>query len=358
MRIIGHLDMDAFFAAVEELDHPQLKGLPIVVGANPDQGRGRGVVSTANYAARKYGIHSALPISTAWRLSEKARSRGEPPAVFLKVNYPRYKEISARIMDLVRRYSPLVEEAGIDEAYFDLSFAGSYTRAGEICRQIQREIREQEGLTASLGIGPNKLVAKIASDFDKPGGLTIVTPEDAEAFLEPLPARKIPGVGPKTEARLARQGIKTVKGLKRLSREELQRQFGKWGLALYDRVRGRHDAPLEEHDLPKSVGEQETFAADTLDLNFLCERLLVICQSVKERLAAAGFRGFRTVAVTVRFADFDTRSRAHTLEASTGSLAALKANALKLFLPFLDHRENPRRKLIRLLGVRVGKLEI
>jgi len=349
--------MDAFFAAIEERDHPEFRGLPIVVGADPAQGQGRGVVSTANYAARKYGIHSALPISLAWRFSEKARLQGQPGAVFLGVNYRRYREVSARIMALVRRHSPLVEEASIDEAYFDLSPAESFDRAAEICRQIKQEIEEQEGLTASIGLGPNKLVAKIASDFQKPDGLTIVTPEEAEGFLEPLPVRKIPGIGPKTEQRLARQGVRIVRDLKKSSPEELQSWFGKWGPELYHRIRGRHEAPLQEEYEPKSVGEQETFSTDTLDLQFLFDRLLQMCRHVRQRLLAEGFRTFRTVVVTVRFADFDTRSRSHTLAAATASLDRLQFFAMKLFMPFLDRRENPRRKLIRLLGVRLEKLE-
>jgi len=357
MRIIGHLDMDAFFAAVEERDHPELHGLPIVVGADPAQGKGRGVVSTANYAARKYGIHSALPISQAWRFSEKAKSRGAPGAVFLGVNHRRYAEVSRQIMAIVRRHAPLVEEASIDEAYFDLSFTGSFPEAAAICRQLKNDIQGQEHLTASIGLGPNKLLAKIASDFQKPDGLTIVTPADAESFLEPLPVRKIPGIGPKTEERLARQGLRFVRDLKKFSPEELQKEFGKWGLDLFERVRGRHDTPLQEEYEPKSLGEQETFGTDTLDLQFLFERLLLMCQSVGRRLLAEGFQTWRTVVVTVRFADFDTRSRSHTLTAATGSLSRLKFTAMKLFMPFLDHRENPRRKLIRLIGVRLEKLE-
>jgi len=349
--------MDAFFAAIEERDHPELQGLPIVVGADPAQGKGRGVVSTANYAARQYGIHSALPISQAWRFSEQARRQGKPGAVFLGVNYRRYREVSARIMALVRRHSPLVEEASIDEAYFDLSNAGSFGRAAAICRQIKKEIKDQERLTASIGLGPNKLVAKIASDYRKPDGLTIVTPEEAEDFLEPLPVRKIPGIGPKAEQRLARQGIRIVRDLKKFSPEELQGWFGKWGPELYDRIRGRHEAPLQEEYEPKSVGEQETFGTDTLDLQFLFDRLLHMCRHVRQRLLAEGFKTFRTVVVTVRFADFDTHSRAQTLTAATASLDRLRFTAMKLFMPFLDHRENPRRKLIRLLGVRLEKLE-
>ena len=356
MRIIGHLDMDAFFAAVEERDRPELKGLPLVVGADPAGGQGRGVVSTANYKAREYGIHSALPISRAWKLSEAARRRGRPAAVFVRGNYRRYSQVSERIMALLREFAPVVEEAGIDEAYFDLSFAGSYERAAEICRRIKEQIKSREGLTASVGIGPNKLVAKIASDFKKPDGLTVVTEEEAEDFLAPLAVRKIPGIGPKTEQFLANRGIKTVQDLKKFSAPELQEIFGKWGPELYERVRGRHESPLLVEWEPKSVGEQETFARDSLDLQFIFPRLWLMCQEVWRRLLAEGFINFRTVVVTVRFADFDTRSRSHTLPHATGSPRTLRFEAMKLLIPFLDRRENPKRKLIRLIGVRVEKL--
>ena len=357
MRLIGHLDMDAFFAAVEERDHLELKGRPIVVGADPAGGKGRGVVATANYPARQYGIHSAMPISRAWKAAEAARRRGLPAAVFVRGNHQCYSEVSERIMTIVRRHAPVVEEASIDEAYFDLSFAGSIEAATEICRKIKAEIKAREHLTASIGLGPNKLIAKIASDFQKPDGLTVVTADEAEAFLEPMLVRKIPGIGPKTEKSLAGRGIKTIRDLKRFSPEELQERFGKWGPELYERIRGRHESPLVTEWEPKSVGEQETFGTDTLELNFIFTRLWVMCHEVWQRVQKEGFHTFRTLVVTVRFADFDTKSRSHTLLEPNGSPRRLRFEAMKLLMPFLDQRENPKRKLIRLIGVRVEKLE-
>lgn len=356
MNIIGHLDMDAFFAAVEELDHPELRGVPLVVGADPKEGRGRGVVSTANYPARRYGIHSAMPITRAWSLAEAARRRGEPETVFITPNFPRYAEISGRIMALIRRRVPLVQKVGIDEAYLDLGFCPSFSRARDLCRVIKEEIRAQEGLTASVGIGPNKLVAKIASDYQKPDGLTVVPAEDAEDFLAPLPIRKIPGVGPKTEQFLSRRGISTVADLKRFSPEDLERLLGKWGVALYEKARGRGSAILRPAREAKSIGEQETFAEDTANLEFLFERLWAICRGVLASLPDEGFQTFRTVVVTVRFADFKTHTRSHTLPQPVSSLRVLQFEAMKLLMPFLDRRENPQRKLIRLLGVRLEKL--
>ena len=356
MRIIGHLDMDAFFAAIEERDHPELKGRPLVVGADPAGGKGRGVVSTASYPARVYGIHSAMPISQAWQLAEAARRRGRPATVFVRGSHRKYGEVSGRIMAILHYYAPVVEEASIDEAYFDLSFTGSFERAAELARQIKAAILAQERLTASIGIGPNKMVAKIASDFKKPDGLTVVTPEEAEAFLAPLAVRKIPGIGPKTEQSLAHLGIKTVKDLKRFTPEELYEKFGKWGPSLYERIRGRHDSPLVTEWEPKSVGEQETFAQDTRDLEFVFQRLWAMGREVHRRFLAEGFKTFRTVVVTVRFADFETYSRSHTRKEPAASLRLLTFHAMKLLMPFLDRRENPKNKLIRLIGVRVEKL--
>ena len=356
MRIIGHLDMDAFFAAIEERDHPDLKGRPVVVGADPAGGQGRGVVSTANYPARTYGIHSAMPISQAWKLAEAARRRGRPATVFVRGSHRRYGEVSGRIMAIVHHFAPVVEEASIDEAYFDLSFTGSYDRAADLARQIKAMILAQERLTASIGIGPNKMVAKIASDFHKPDGLTVVSAAEAEDFLAPMAVRKIPGIGPKTEQSLARQGIKTVQDLKRFTPEELQEKFGKWGPSLYERIRGRHDSPLVTSWEPKSVGEQETFLQDTRNLEIIFSRLWKLCREVHRRFAAGGFTTFRTVVVTVRFADFDTSTRSHTRSQPAATLRTLTFEAMKLLMPFLDRRENPKHKLIRLIGVRVEKL--
>jgi nucleotidyltransferase/DNA polymerase involved in DNA repair len=313
-------------------------------------------VSTANYPARVYGIHSALPISKAWQLAEAARRRGRPATVFVRGSHRKYGEVSGRIMAILHHFAPVVEEASIDEAYFDLSFTGSFEGAAELARQIKAAILAQERLTASIGIGPNKMVAKIASDFQKPDGLTVVTAEQAEDFLAPLAVRKIPGIGPKTEQSLARLGIKTVKDLKRFTPEELYEKFGKWGPSLYERIRGRHDSPLVTEWEPKSVGEQETFAQDTRDLEFVFQRLWAMGREVHRRLLAEGFQNFRTVVVTVRFADFETFSRSYTLPHPAAPLRTLTFHAMKLLMPFLDRRDNPKKKLIRLIGVRVEKL--
>ena len=356
-RIIGHLDMDAFFAAVEERDKPWLKGKPIVVGADPQGGHGRGVVSTANYAARKFGIRSALPISAAWRLAESARRKGAPPTVWLTPSGRRYGEVSAKIMAIVRRQVSLVEQVSVDEAYLDLSAAATFEAAAEICRNLKTEIRAKEKLTASVGIGPNKLIAKIASDLEKPDGLTMVTPAEAEKVLAPLAVRVLPGVGPKTEEILNRRGVRKIEDIKKFTREELREMFGKSGVDLYAKARGLDDRLLVAAAEAKSVGEQETFMRDTRDAEILTDKLRELAATVSRRLKADGFTAYRRVVLTVRFADFTTLTRSRTLEEPADSAAVLEFEILKLFLPFLDRRENPRGQALRLIGVRIEKLE-
>ena len=356
VRIIAHLDMDAFFAAIEERDTPALRGIPLVVGADPLGGKGRGVVSTSNYLARAYGIHSATPISTAWRLSEAARRAGRPAVAFVSVDMPKYARVSDEIMGIVRRFIPVVEQASIDETYGDLSFTESYRAATSLSRELKAAIHRAVRLTASVGIGPNKLIAKIASGMSKPDGLTVVCEEEVESFLALLPLRAIPGIGPKTEALLARQGFTCVQDMKSLTASQLDELLGKRGVDLYEKIRGRDITPLEEYAEIKSISEQHTFEADTLDSQRLLMELELLGQGVVERLQQEGFQSFRTVVLTVRFADFKTTSRAHTMAEPSGDMATLRREVLRLLMPFLDRRENPHRQLIRLLGIRVEKL--
>ena len=353
-----HFDMDAFYAAVEERYNPRLHGRPIVVGADPKEGKGRGVVETANYAARKYGIRSAMPISRAWRLAEAARRRGEPEAVFLSGNRSLYSAVSERIMAYLAKGADAFEEASIDEAYIDftVSSLGDFARAEAQARALKAEILDREGLTCSVGVGPNKLVAKIASDFKKPDGLTVVRPDEVQEFLNPLGVRVIPGVGPKTERFLNERGVRTIADLYRVPREELLGWFGKWGEDLYQKARGISDSPVSNEWERKSVGEQETFEHDTLEPAFILERARLLAATVIRRLHADGFQGFRTVTITVRFQNFVTTSRSHTVRTPLSSLEELEREALRLLLPFLDARENPKKWPIRLIGVRVEKL--
>jgi DNA polymerase IV (archaeal DinB-like DNA polymerase) len=356
MRIVVHLDMDAFYAAVEERRDPALRGRPIVVGADPKSGTGRGVVTTASYAARKYGIRSALPISRAWRLAEAARRRGEPEAIFLRDDRALYRDVSARIMAIAIRGTDAFEEASIDEAYLDLSPLGDFARAAAHSAALKGEILERQGLTCSVGIGPNKLVAKIASDFGKPDGFIVVPPETVQAFLDPLAIRRLPGIGPKSEALLRERGIRTIAELRLVERDRLVKWFGKWGGEMHERARGISDDPVSNEWERKSVGEQETFAQDTLDSSLVLERARALARDVFARLQGDGFAGFRTVTVTVRFMNFVTRNRSRTAVSPMATPSALEELAQQLLRPFFDARENPKSRKIRLIGVRVEKL--
>jgi len=354
-QIIAHLDMDAFFASVEEVANPRLSGLPIVVGSDPKEGKGRGVVSTANYKAREYGIHSATPISIAWKLSKQAKDSKKPEAVFLPVDFSLYERVSERIYNIIKKYSVLVEPASIDEFYFSLP--GNYKSAESICKKIKKEINKNLKVTCSVGIGPNKLISKIAAGIKKPDGLFFVKEKDVEKFLEPLSIREIPGIGPKTENLFNKKGIFKVKDLKSISLQELQKSLGKWGQSLYLKARGIDDSSIIEEREAKSIGEQATFQHDTLNFIYIGEVFENLCEGVWKRFLVSGFKKFKTVAVVVRFSDFETKTTAKTFKNFSGQKKDFKIIALKLLLPYIDHRKNPRRKKIRLVGVRLEKLK-
>jgi nucleotidyltransferase/DNA polymerase involved in DNA repair len=266
-----------------------------------------------------------------------------------------------------------VEPASVDEAYFDLSFADSYEEAERIARNIKDEIKMKERLTASVGIGPNKLIAKIASNRQKPDGLTVVREKDAEAFLEPLSIRAIPGVGPKSEEQFMKLGIRTVRDAKRLTRAKLAEMMGKWGEELYEKLRGRSDEEIVLDWVPKSIGEQTTFDEDIpvdrslKDRKELEAALAELAADVHRRFQqeiadGAPFKTFRSVGITVRFSDFTTKTRIVTLGEPVAARDAtaqktLQFQALRLFMPFMDRRENPSRKAIRLLGVKVERFK-
>src|SRR4030095_8136901 len=340
MRISAHVDMDAFYASVEERYHPELRGRPLVVGADPREGRGRGVVTAASYAARRYGIRSALPISRAWRLAEAARRRGEPETIFVRDDHVLYREVSERIMTILAAGGDAFQKTSVDEAYLELSSLGSVDAAVERARRVKAEIVSQEGLTASVGIGPNKLVAKIASDFEKPDGLTVVRPEEVQTFLDALRVRVIPGIGPKAEQFLHQRHIRTVADLRTLARGQIAEWFARSGEDLFAKARGLSESTVSNERERKSVGEQETFEVDTLDATFVLERARALARTVWNRLEGHGFRMFRTVTVTVRFENFTTFARSRTGGEAWTSEEALCAEALELLLPFLDDREN------------------
>ena len=361
MRIIVHVDMDAFYAAVEERFNPALRSLPVVVGADPKEGKGRGVVTTANYRAREFGIRSALPISRAWHLAEAARRRGAPATVFIQPNMPVYREVSGRIMQILQLFSSAFEEASIDEAYLDVSSLESFAAAADRMTRLKVAIREREGLGCSVGIGPNKLIAKIASGYRKPDGLTIIAPEMVEDFLSPLPIRVIPGIGPKSERFLHEQNLFTVADLRQAPAPTLVEWFGRSGQRLFEKARGIDDSEVSNEWTRKSLGEQETFGEDTRCRSTVTARLDLMADRIFAKLRAKEFKGFRTVTVTVRFADFQTSNRSRSVKDSIRisddhALGRLKEEAFSLILPFFDARENPHEKAFRLIGLRVEKL--
>jgi DNA polymerase IV (archaeal DinB-like DNA polymerase) len=360
MRIIVHVDMDAFYAAVEERLNPALRDLPLVVGADPKEGKGRGVVMTANYKARQFGIRSPLPISRAWRFAETARLRGAPPTVFIQPNMPVYREVSGRVMEILRHHGDAFEEASIDEAYLDLSPLENFAAAEERVTRIKQEIRAREGLGCSVGIGPNKLIAKIASGRQKPDGLTIVEPERVAAFLDPLPIRVIPGIGPKSAQFLHAKNLRTVADVRQVPEASLVEWFGKWGARLFEKVRGADDSEVSNEWMRKSLGEQETFEQDTHDQTLITERMNAMAERIITKLKTKQFTGFRTVTLTVRFGDFQTSNRSRSLKdgisIDDNGSSRLKEAAQALMLPFFDARENPRAKAFRLIGLRVEKL--
>ena len=357
-RIVLHVDMDAFFAAIEERDHPEFKGFPIVVGADPKEGHGRGVVSTANYEARKYGVHSAQPISQAWKSCKAGETTGGKKCIFFEDNFSKYEKESEKIMRIIQKYAHLFEQVSVDEAFLELNrkpYSMGYKEANRIATEIKDQIRKEIQLTCSIGIGPNKLVAKIASDFKKPDGITVVKPQEAQKFLDPMHIRALPGIGPKAETILARQHIKTIKNLRLASKGSLEKLLGAWGKGLYYMARGLDDRPVEEMTEAKSIGREHTFENDTLDPKELLATLKTLAVQVATDASGEG-ANFKTIELKVRLQDFFTMTRSKTLPMQENDAETIERVGMTLLLPFLDHRENPLRKKIRLLGVRVSKL--
>jgi DNA polymerase-4 len=333
--------MDAFFSSVEQKRRPELAGKPVVIGGDGDP-RKRGVVSTASYEARKFGIHSAMPLRTAYKLC--------PDAVFLPVDYEEYSRISGKIKAILRGFTPIVEDVGIDEAFLDISAIDRPPE--EIAREIKRSIKEETGLSCSIGIAPNKLLAKIASDLDKPDGLTILTENDMEGRIWPLPARKLWGVGPKTEAYLReKMNIKTIGELALLPPEKLIEAFGQsYGSYLHEASRGIDESPLVTHWEPKSISKETTFQRDIDNWQVIAKNLVELAQDVVASMKEEGYQG-KTVTVKVRFADFETHTRAKTLDEFTGSSQEIRKAAFNC----LGRLE--LKKKVRLIGVRMSNLE-
>lgn len=342
-RMIFHTDMDHFYTAVEQREHPELKGKPVIVGADPKDGKGRGVVSTSNYEARKFGVKSGMPISKAWKLC--------PGGVYFPVNMDLYVRVSGEIMDMLRTYADKFEQWGIDEAFLDVtSRAKNYSEAEALARNIKSKIFESEGLTCSIGISSNKLVAKIASDIQKPDGLTIVKEEDIEKFLASLSVWKLPGVGRKTGQILKNMGIETIGDLAKFDPAVLAESFGVIGIQLHLMAHGIDRSEVEERSEIKSIGRDVTFQEDTNDSEYVLKAVDALAEDVHKDILNQRLL-FKTVTIRVRYENFETHTHSKTLPFLTDRLQDMTKTTRDLMQPYF----RPGKK-IRLVGVRVSSL--
>lgn len=342
-RVIMHLDMDAFFAAIEQLDNPEYRGKPVVVGADPQGGKGRGVVSTASYEARTYGIHSALPISQAYRLC--------PHAIFVRGRIQRYVELSRKIIEIIKNYSPVVEQISIDEAFVDIS--GSLRLLGsakEIAVKLKADILQQTGLKASVGIAPNKFIAKIASDLEKPDGLTICEQGHEKAFLAPLPIRKLWGVGARTEERLQKLGIHTIGDIAAFDVKKLTEKLGVWGFGLWKLANGIDNRKVGTQHKRKSISEERTFNEDVADYTTVEKTLFKIADELSRTMRRKALKG-RTITLKLRLEGFDTFTRSKKLTDYVQDADSLRAVVVGMFRQFpINERK------VRLVGIAVSQL--
>lgn len=339
-RKILHCDMDCFYAAVHMRDDPGLRGKPVVIGGAPE---GRGVVAAASYEARAFGVRSAMPAARARRQC--------PSAVFLRPDFQRYRRESQEIFEIFRQFTDVVQPVSIDEAYLDVSDVWrGYGSATALAAKLRGRVLELRGLTVSVGVGPNRLVAKIASDHDKPDGLTVISPRRVQRFLDPLPTRKLPGVGPVTEKKLAGHGFETVADLRKESSAGLESLLGSYGAALYRYCRGIDERPVRVERGRKSLSSENTFARDltsVADMRAEVDRLAEgVAASLGKRELSAG-----TVTVKVRYSDFQTVTRSLTLSTRTSEAEVLRASAQALL-----GRTEAGRRPVRLLGVGCSNL--
>jgi DNA polymerase-4 len=340
-RWILHVDMDAFFAAVEQRDHPELRGKPVIIGADPQGGSGRGVVSTCSYEARKFGVHSAMPVSRAYRLC--------PNGIFVPPNGRLYREVSHAVFEIFNRFSDMVEPISVDEAFIDVTGSlALFGSAEKIARQIKQQIHDEQGITASVGIAPNKYLAKIASDLEKPDGLVIVDADAIDAFLAPLDIKRLWGAGEKTVERMRAAGINTIGDLARLSEDLLDKKFGKMGRHFYRLAHGLDERPVEGGHEAKSVSNEMTFGEDTFDTELIERTLFRLCEKVGYRLRQDNLRG-RTIHLKLRYEGFDTITRNRTLDHNTNATQTIYEVVSELF-----HKNYQKSRKVRLLGAGVS----
>lgn len=339
-RKIIHIDMDAFYASVEQRDHPPYRGQPIVVGGRPEQ---RGAVAAASYEARRYGIHSAMPARVA--------AQRCPQLIFVRPRFDAYRGVSQQICEIFQRYTDLVEPLSLDEAYLDVTENKlGLTSATAIAHQIKQDILNQTQLTASAGVSINKFLAKIASDLDKPNGLHLITPAQAEAFVEGLPIQKFHGIGPATARKMSALGIHIGADLKQWPESELTRHFGKAGRFYYKVARAQDDRPVNPNRIRKSVGAEQSFAEDLRDLAQMREQLSAIAQTVKDRLDRHQRYG-HTLTLKVKYASYQQMTRSCTLTELFNNTALIYDTAERLLQLHLD-----RQQAVRLLGISISNL--
>ena len=341
MRTILHIDMDAFFVSVEQVRNPSLKGKPVIVGGDPNGGRG--VVAAASYEARKYGIHSAQPISRAKRLC--------PHAIFLRGTHGLYSKFSARIFDILNHYSPLVEPMSLDEAYVDLTGCERlHGPPSETAVRIHDEIKNKVGIDASVGMGANKLMAKIASGMAKPNGFLRILPGHEAVFLAPLPIGRIPGIGPKSVAEFKRMGIHTVRDLAELPLELLEEAHGEWGQRLFQKARGISHSPVLKRDVTRSISRETTLDKDSEDPVFVESKLSWLVEKAASQLREEGLRA-RCVSLKLRDSNFKTVTRSYTLKEATCEDHVIFDTVADLF-----HKLFTRQTRVRLVGVALTSL--
>jgi DNA polymerase-4 len=331
--------MDAFYASIEQRDQPELRGKPVAVGGSSK----RGVVASASYEARRFGVRSAMPSVTAQRLC--------PNIVFVKSRFDVYREVSNQIRDIFLSYTDLVEPLSLDEAYLDVTENKKNLKSAIfMAREIRKEIEAQTQLTASAGVSFNKFLAKVASDINKPNGMKVILPEEAEAFLEELPVEKFHGIGKVTAGKMKRMGLHTGRDLKKMSELALVRRFGKAGLHYYKIVRAEDDRPVNPHRIRKSIGAERTYSTDLTRLEDMKEKVEYLCQVVFDYMEKKENFG-RTITLKIKNSDFKVITRSRTFGGEIRSLSDLEQAALQLLRENIepDHR-------VRLLGVAVSNL--
>ncbi|MFX0058613.1 MAG: DNA polymerase IV [Candidatus Hodarchaeota archaeon] len=344
-RIILHCDLDCFFAAVEERDNPEYRGKPVIVGADPNKGKGRGVVSTCNYEARKYGLHSAMPISKAFQLC--------PHGIYLQPNFNKYKEASNKVMQILSSYSSKFQQVGIDEAYMELTGPNcSFGQARDIAKEIQKSIADQVGITLSIGCAPTKSIAKIASDYNKPSGITIIEPENIERFLSNLDITKIPGIGKKSKMYYMEKGIKVIGDIIKTPLYKMIEKFGKNGEWIWKVANGLDNRDVKDfHEERKSISKERTFYEDTEDLGVILSKLEEINDRIHKSITKNNIF-YRTITLKIRLEGFLTFTRSKSLPFPIQN----KKKVMEIIIDLLNEFTKLNKK-IRLVGIKLSNLQ-